>query len=261
MYSCAFSVMLSMMRTGPSRNPSSLGPVRIIDNMTLKAHEYIILLKGVEVARYELPPGCELATPVGKVDTPPEGRQTREAAFGMTGWWVPADQAERARRSGFTVVDAVSVLGTHLAEVMRRHAHELLSRQDAKKVLDRVAAEHPKQGILHAETAAPGGGGACASESAPRASFHPRLRHNPGSAGGFRPSHQKPDPSDRYMRRSLRRQVVKPYLNAAGRASSRIYSKHRWSKPWSPAVEHGEQNSHLDTRPNRDSRMCCGEST
>ena len=121
-----------------------LGPVRLVDNISLKPHEYSICLKGAVVARYELPPGCELAIPVGKVEAPAGGKQTRDPAFGMTGWWLPADQAERARRSGFTVVDPVSVLGTHLAELVRRYAHELFSRQDAKKVLDRVTVENPK---------------------------------------------------------------------------------------------------------------------
>ena len=103
-----------------------LGPVRIIDNIALKAHEYVIQLKSAEVGRYELAAGCELAIPVGPVETPPEGKPTHDPAFGMTGWWVPSDAVDRARRAGFTVVDPVSVIGTHLTEVIRRHAHELL---------------------------------------------------------------------------------------------------------------------------------------
>src|SRR5690348_3638329 len=91
-----------------------LGPVRIVDNISLKAHEYVILLKGAEVGRYELAAGCELAIPVGKVEAPPEGKPTKEPAFGMAGWWIPSDAVERARRGGFTVVDPISVIGTHL---------------------------------------------------------------------------------------------------------------------------------------------------
>src|SRR5579871_5045661 len=89
-----------------------LGPVRIVDNIALKAHEYVILLKGAEVGRYELAAGCELAIPVGKPEAPAEGKQTKEPAFGMAGWWIPSDAVERARRNGFTVVDPVSVIGT-----------------------------------------------------------------------------------------------------------------------------------------------------
>src|SRR5580698_7340428 len=62
-----------------------LGPVRVVDNIALKAHEYVVLLKGAEIGRYELPPGCELAIPVGKSDPPEGGRKSKEPAFGMTG--------------------------------------------------------------------------------------------------------------------------------------------------------------------------------
>src|SRR5271157_1212246 len=121
-----------------------LGPVRVVDNVALKVNEYVISLKGAEIARYELPAGCELAIPVGKSSPPPGGKETKEPAFGMTGWWVRSEQADAARRAGFTVVDSVSVLGTHLTELVRRHAQELFSRADAKKLLDRVSLEQPK---------------------------------------------------------------------------------------------------------------------
>ncbi|MGH9663582.1 MAG: FHIPEP family type III secretion protein, partial [Bryobacteraceae bacterium] len=121
-----------------------LPPVRVTDNLSLKVTEYVILLKGVEVARFELRQNCELAIHPGKPSAQIDGTPTREPAFGIPAVWVPAEAAEKARRSGYTVVDSVSVLGTHLAEVIRRNAHELFSRQDAKKLLDRVSEENPK---------------------------------------------------------------------------------------------------------------------
>jgi flagellar biosynthesis protein FlhA len=121
-----------------------LPPVRVTDNLALRSREYVISLKGIEIARWELPSGCELAIPMGQPGQPIEGQQTKEPAFGMTAWWIPAEKAERARSLGYTVVDPVSVLGTHLAELIRRNAHELFSRQDAKKLLDRVATENPR---------------------------------------------------------------------------------------------------------------------
>ena len=226
-----------------------LGPVRIIDNMTLKAHEYTILLKGVEVARFELPAGCELAIPVGKVDTPPEGRQTRDPAFGMTGWWVPADQAERARRTGYTVVDAVSVLGTHLAEVIRRHAHELLSRQDTKKILDRMSAEHPKA----VEDLVP--------KLLPLASVQRVLQNLLRERVSIRDTvtilealgeaastTRNPILLTEFVRQSMRRQVVKPYLNATGELPAYVLDA-ALEQTVESAVEHGEQNSHLTLGP------------
>jgi flagellar biosynthesis protein FlhA len=101
-------------------------------------------MKAAEIARYELPQGCELAIPAGKTAVKFDGQATREPAFGLPALWIASDAAEKARNSGYTVVDPLSVLGTHLAEMIRRHAHELFSRQDAKKLLDRVAADNPK---------------------------------------------------------------------------------------------------------------------
>jgi flagellar biosynthesis protein FlhA len=226
-----------------------LGPVRIIDNMALKAHEYTILLKGVEVARFELPAGCELAIPVGKVDTPPEGRQTRDPAFGMTGWWVPADQAERARRNGFTVVDAVSVLGTHLAEVIRRHAHELLSRQDTKKILDRMSAEHPRA----VEDLVP----KLLPLSSVQRVLQNLLRERVSirdtvtileALGEAASTTRNPILLTEFVRQSMRRQVVKPYLNATGELPAYLLDA-ALEQTVESAVEHGEQNSHLTLGP------------
>ena len=226
-----------------------LGPVRIVDNMSLKAHEYVILLKGAEVARYELPPGCELAIPVGKVDPPAGGRPTRDPAFGMTGWWVPIDEAERARRTGFTVVDAVSVLGTHLAEVVRRHAHELLSRQDAKRILDRVASEHPKV----VEDLVP--------KLLPLVTVQRVLQNLLRERVSIRDSvtvlealgeaavtTRNPVLLTEYVRQCLRRILAKPYLNAGGDLPAYMLDA-ALEQTVESAVEHGEQNSHLTLGP------------
>ena len=113
-----------------------LAPVRVTDNLALRSREYVISLKGVEVSRYELPQGCELAIPSSAASAPMEGQATRDPAFGMNALWIPAERAERARHAGYTVVDSVSVLGTHLSELIRRYAHELFSRQDAKRLLN-----------------------------------------------------------------------------------------------------------------------------
>ncbi len=121
-----------------------LPPVKVNDNVGLRSREYIVLLKGVEVARYELPARHELAIPAGKTEPLTDGKKTKDPAFSLDAWWIPAERADAARRKGYTVVDAVNVLGTHLSEVIRRFAHEMLTRQDTKGILDRVALEHPK---------------------------------------------------------------------------------------------------------------------
>jgi flagellar biosynthesis protein FlhA len=226
-----------------------LGPVRIIDNMALKAHEYAISIKGAEVARYEMAAGCELAIPVGKAEPPAEGRQTREPAFGITGWWVPADQVERARRGGFTVVDPVGVLGTHLAETIRRHAYELLSRQDAKKILDRVAAENPKA----VEDLVP----KLLPLSAVQRVFQNLLRERVSirdgvtileALGEAAPSTRNPVLLTEYVRQAMRRMVVKPYLNSNGELPAYLLDP-SIEQMVESGVEHGEQNSHSTLSP------------
>jgi len=94
-------------------------PVRVTDNLGLKVSEYVILLKGVEVARFELMPNCDLAIHPGGGPQVIDGTQAREPAFGMPAVWFPSARAEEARQSGYTVVDPVSVLGTHLAEIIK----------------------------------------------------------------------------------------------------------------------------------------------
>ncbi len=99
-----------------------LPPVRVADNLALRSREYAISLKGAEIARYEMPQGCQLAIASGRAGAPPEGKATREPAFGLAAWWVTDQRAEQARAAGYTIVDPVSVLGTHVAELARRYA-------------------------------------------------------------------------------------------------------------------------------------------
>jgi flagellar biosynthesis protein FlhA len=121
-----------------------LPPVKVNDNLSLRAREYTLFIKGVEMGRYELPAGQELAIPSAGVDASVEGTPTKDPAFQLAALWIPAERAALARSRGYTVVDDVSVMGTHLSEVVRRHAHELFSRQDTKNFCDRVAQSNPK---------------------------------------------------------------------------------------------------------------------
>ncbi len=121
-----------------------LPPVKVNDNLSLRPREYCILIKGVEITRYEMPGGYELAIPSAGVDGSVEGKPTKDPAFGLAALWIPSDRASYARSRGYTVVDDISILGTHLSELVRRHAHELFSRQDTKNFCDRVAQTNPK---------------------------------------------------------------------------------------------------------------------
>jgi flagellar biosynthesis protein FlhA len=226
-----------------------LGPVRVVDNVALKAHEYVILLKGAEIGRSELPPGCELAIPLSKDKAPPGGRQTKEPAFGMTGWWVAAEQSDACRRNGFTVVDAVSVMGTHLSELIRRHAAELFFRQDAKRFLDRAAADHPKV----VEDLVPKVLQLFVVQRVLQNLLRERVSIRDSvtileAMGEAAVTIRNPVLISEYVRQSLRRLVVKPYLNAQGELPAYMLDP-ALEQMVEGAAEHGEQNSHLTLKP------------
>jgi flagellar biosynthesis protein FlhA len=119
-------------------------PVHITDNVRLKAKEYSIALRGVEVARWELYQDNLLAISSEGAPRPLAGVATKEPAFGVAAVWIPLALQNQALASGYAVVDQTSVLATHLAEVVKQHAHELLTRQETKRLLDRLAESHPK---------------------------------------------------------------------------------------------------------------------
>jgi flagellar biosynthesis protein FlhA len=224
-------------------------PVRVTDNLSLRSREYVILMKGVEVARYELPQGRELAIPGAQIDNTLDGQPTREPAFGIGAFWIPNERAERARQSGYTVVDGVSVLGTHLSELIRRHAYELFSRQDAKRLLDRVAIDNPKV----VEDLVP--------KVLPLATVQRVLQNllrervsirdavsilEALSEGGA--ATRNTMLLTEFARQAIRRSVVKPYLNRAGELPAWFLDP-TIEQTIEAAVEHGEQTSHLSLAP------------
>jgi flagellar biosynthesis protein FlhA len=119
-------------------------PIHIRDNLQLRPGEYAVLLKGAEIARYELRTGYQLAIGAGGVDPSLGGVPTREPAFNLEALWVPLADRERAQLGGYTVVDLATVVVTHLTELIRRHAPELLGRQEVQGLLDTLARTHPK---------------------------------------------------------------------------------------------------------------------
>ena len=113
-------------------------PIRVRDNLQLGAQEYLIKLKGVEVARSQLSPGRLLAMSTRQDCGHIEGTATTEPAFNLPAVWIDADQKARAEMEGYTVVEPAAVLATHLSELIRAHADELLSRQDVKDMCESV---------------------------------------------------------------------------------------------------------------------------
>ncbi len=119
-------------------------PVHIRDNLQLRPTAYAILIKGTEVVRGEVMTGHLLAIDPGTAEKGLEGIPTKEPTFGLPALWVPEAKREQAQLMGYTVVDLASVITTHLTEVIRSHAHELLGRQETQALLDQVAKTAPK---------------------------------------------------------------------------------------------------------------------
>lgn len=226
-----------------------LPALRLTDNLALDAHTYSILIKGVPISSFELPPGCELAIAVGKISQPVEGRPTKEPAFGIPALWINSDASERAKKAGYTVVDPVTIMGTHIAEFARRYAHELFTRQDVKRLLDRVAVDQPKlvedlvpkvlsmsvlhrviQNLLREQVSIRDAGS---------------ILESLGEAGA---STRNPVLLTEFVRQSIRRTVVRPYLNKLGELPG-FFMDSTVEKMIESAVEHGEQNSHLTASP------------
>ncbi len=226
-------------------------PLRVTDNLSLKGREYSVLLKGVEAARYELPTGHDLALyPAGTGPAPSfEGIAAKEPAFGLDALWIPTESAEAARRAGFTVVDSASVMTTHMAELIRRHAHEIFSRQDAKKLLDRVAEENPRV----VEDLVP--------KLLPLATVQKVLQNLLRERVSIRDAvtileslseaasiSRNPVLLTEFVRQGIRRAVVKPFLAEDSELRAWCLDP-RLEQAIESAVEHGEAHSHLNLPP------------
>ena len=117
--------------------------VRVRDNLQHAPNAYVVKLRGVEIARGTLMPGQFLAMDPGTAEGDVPGTETREPAFGLPATWIQASHKERAELLGYTVVDAESVLATHLTELIKRFAPDLLSRQDTQALLENLRIEYP----------------------------------------------------------------------------------------------------------------------
>ena len=118
-------------------------PMRIRDNIVLKPGEYQIKIKGSVIARGELMLDRYLAmNPLG-AEMPVDGIPVKEPAFGLDAYWISPDDRIRAETDGFTVVDPATVLATHLTEVIKLHAADLLSRQAVQELVDMIKAKYP----------------------------------------------------------------------------------------------------------------------
>ena len=118
--------------------------IHITDNLSLREREYVIYLRGVEIARWELRRDSLLAISSNPNAALLPGQDTREPAFNVPAKWITPQMQGQAIAAGYAVVDATSVLAAHLAEVIKHSAHELLSRHETRRLIDRLSDSHPK---------------------------------------------------------------------------------------------------------------------
>ena len=140
--------MLNRVRSLRRHLATELGfvvpPVHITDNLRLKPREYTVSLRGIEIARWQTEPNCVLAVNSDPKARALPGLEVKEPAFGVSARWIQRGLEDQALAAGYSVVDQTTVIGTHLGELIRRHAHELLGRQEVKRLLDTMNESHPK---------------------------------------------------------------------------------------------------------------------
>ena len=140
--------LLSRVRSLRRHLSSEMGflvpPVHISDNLRLKPREYVVSLRGIEIGRWQTE-GTHLLAVSGEAGRRPlTGKETREPAFGVPAVWIAPALEEQAIAAGYSVVDAVTVITTHLGELVRQHAWELVGRAEIKRLLDALNDSHPK---------------------------------------------------------------------------------------------------------------------
>lgn len=121
-----------------------VGAIHIRDDLQLKPNGYVIKLKGVEVAKGEIMLGHYLAITTGDEHIKINGIETKEPAFGLPAVWIDEKDKERIQANGFVVVDPATVISTHLTEIIKTYAHELLDRQSVQSLLENFGINHPK---------------------------------------------------------------------------------------------------------------------
>ena len=119
-------------------------PVHISDNLRLRPREYLFSLRGMEIGRWQTEGAQLLAVSGDPGRRPLQGKDAREPAFGVPAVWIAPELENQAVAAGYSVVDGVTVITTHLGELIRQHAHELLGRAETKRLMDSLNDTHPK---------------------------------------------------------------------------------------------------------------------
>lgn len=118
-------------------------PIRVRDNLHLGANQYVIKIRGQDIAKGDLFPECYLAIDSGGTTKSIDGTKTTDPAYGLPAVWITGSVKDDAEASGYTIVDPVSVMITHLTEIIKNHAYEILCREDVQKLIENLKKESP----------------------------------------------------------------------------------------------------------------------
>ncbi|MBI5444837.1 MAG: flagellar biosynthesis protein FlhA [Deltaproteobacteria bacterium] len=224
-------------------------PIRIRDNLQLRPTEYMILIKGIDVARGELREGYYLAMNPGLGEPGVEGIPTKEPAFGLDALWVREEKREEAQLRGYTVVDLSTVIATHLTEIIKRNAFELLGRQETQNLLDSVKAQAPAlvselvPGVLSL------GNVQKVLQNLLRERVSIRdLRTVLETLSDYGAAIKDPELLTEYVRAALRRALTKAYQDADGKLPV-LALDHRLEESLSSALQRTEHGSFLALPP------------
>jgi flagellar biosynthesis protein FlhA len=224
-------------------------PLRLRDNLELKPGEYTILIKGVEVVRGELMLGHYLAMHPGEEPPPGLGIPTMEPAFGLPAVWVTAEARDQAQLAGYTVVDLPTVIITHLTEVIKRHLHELLSREEVQKLLKRFAETSPKVVEELVPTLLSLGGVQKVLQNLLREQLSIRdLLSILETLADYAPLTRDPVMLTEYVRQSLARSITKQWQTVEGDIPALMLS-YELEDTLTKAIQHTEHGSYLALDP------------
>ncbi len=224
-------------------------PIRIRDNLQLRPNEYMILIKGIEVARSELKEGHYLAMNPGIGEEGLDGIPTREPAFGLEALWIREELREEAQIRGYTVVDHSTIVATHLTEIIKRNAHELLGRQETQNLLDMVKEQAPALVEELVPNLLPLGTVQKVLQNLLRERVSIRdLRTILETLADYAPSTKDPELLTEYVRAAMRRAITKQYQDEDGKLPV-IVLDHQLEELLGGAVQRTDHGAFLSLEP------------
>ena len=223
--------------------------IHIQDNMQLKPGQYSIKLKGIEVASGELMINYYLAMSPSPDVEPLDGIATKEPTYGLDAYWIKETEREKAMAKGYTVVDLATVLTTHLSEVIRRHAHELLGRQEVQQLIDSVKETHPKVVEELVPNQLSLGGVVKVLQNLLKEQVPIRdLLTILETLADWAPVVKQVDELTEYVRQALARTITRQYQGPDGDLEV-ITLEHGLEKQLADAIQHTEQGSFMAIEP------------